>query len=43
MHDEFDLMIGITAVENNLVLVTDNIKDFRYMHNLKIENWFEKK
>lgn len=23
-HDEFDLLIGVTAVENKLVLVTDN-------------------
>ena len=43
MHDEFDLMIGITALENDLVLVTINIKDFRYIHGLKIENWFERK
>lgn len=28
MHDEFDLLIGITAVENKLVLITDNEKDF---------------
>lgn len=41
MHDEFDLMIGITSIENNLTLVTDNIKDFKYLNNLKIENWFE--
>ena len=43
MHDEFDLMIGITSIENNLTLVTDNIKDFKYLNNLKIENWFERK
>ncbi len=42
MHDEFDLMIGVTAIENNLTLVTDNIKDFKHLDNLKIENWFER-
>lgn len=26
MHDEFDLLIGVTAVENKLTLVTDNVK-----------------
>ena len=41
MHDEFDLIIGITAKENNLTFVTDNIKDFKYLNDLKIENWFE--
>lgn len=43
MHDEFDLMIGITAIVNNLTLVTDNIKDFKHLNELKIENWFKKK
>ncbi len=42
MHDEFDLIIGITAIENNLTLVTDNIKDFKHLNNLKITNWFER-
>jgi len=42
MHDEFDLIIGITAIENNLTLITDNIKDFKHLTNLKIDNWFER-
>lgn len=41
MHDEFDLIIGVTALTNELTLVTDNVKDFRYIKNLKIENWFK--
>jgi tRNA(fMet)-specific endonuclease VapC len=43
MHDEFDLLIGVTAIENNLILVTDNAKDFRYLQNLTTENWFVRK
>lgn len=43
MHDEFDLIIGITALANEMILVTDNIKDFRYLKNLKLENWAERK
>lgn len=42
LHDEFDLLIGITAVKNNLTLVTDNIKDFRNIDGIKIENWLQK-
>lgn len=42
MHDEFDLLIGVTALENKLILVTDNIKDFKYFDKLKLENWFSK-
>jgi len=40
MHDEFDLLIGVTAIENKLILVTDNIKDFKNLNNLHLENWF---
>lgn len=40
MHDEFDLLIGVTAVENKLTLVTDNGKDFINIDGIKIENWF---
>jgi tRNA(fMet)-specific endonuclease VapC len=40
MNDEFDLLIGCTAVENKLILVTDNIKDFENIKGIKIENWF---
>lgn len=42
MHDEFDLIIGVSALANELTLVTDNQKDFRYIKGLKIENWFER-
>ena len=43
MHDEFDLLIGVTAVENKLVLVTDNKKDFERLEDIEIENWFRQK
>lgn len=43
MHDEFDLIIGVTALTNELVLVTDNLKDFKHIKNLKMENWVERK
>ncbi|MEQ9297642.1 MAG: type II toxin-antitoxin system VapC family toxin [Cyclobacteriaceae bacterium] len=42
MHDEFDLLIGVTAIENQLTLVTDNIKDFRHLNGIKTENWFQR-
>lgn len=43
MHDEFDLIIGVTALANEMILVTDNIKDFRHIEYLKLENWVERK
>lgn len=42
MHDEFDLIIGVTALTNNLTLVTENIKDFKHFENLNVENWFKR-
>ncbi|MGD1893112.1 MAG: hypothetical protein ACFB15_21315 [Cyclobacteriaceae bacterium] len=42
MHDEFDLLIGITAVENKLTLVTDNAKDFKLIDGIQMENWFKR-
>lgn len=43
MHDEFDLLIGVTATENKLTLVTDNEKDFVNIDGIKIDNWFARK
>ena len=39
MHDEFDLMIGVTALQRGFILVTDNLKDFRFIEGLTTENW----
>jgi tRNA(fMet)-specific endonuclease VapC len=43
INDEFDLLIGVTAVENKLTLVTDNKKDFERIEGIRIENWFKRK
>jgi len=43
VNDEFDLLIGVTAVENKLTLVTDNSKHFTSIAGLKLENWFKRK
>lgn len=41
IHDEFDLLIGVTAIESKLILVTDNTKDFERLDGIEIENWFK--
>lgn len=41
IHDEFDFLIGLTAVKNNLILVTHNTKDFKNIKGIKIEDWFQ--
>lgn len=43
MNDEFDLLIGVTSVDNQLTLVTDNVADFANIKDVKIENWLNRK
>lgn len=40
--ENFDLLIAATAVHYNLILVTENIKHFNNIPNLKLENWVER-
>lgn len=42
VHDDFDLLIGATAIQHNLTLVTDNVKDFERLRGIRIENWVER-
>lgn len=42
MIDDFDLLIGATALKHDMVLVTDNVKHLSHIGNLQIENWIER-
>ena len=37
--DDLDLQIASIALEHNLPLVTNNVKHFKRVENLKLENW----
>ncbi|MBP5377247.1 MAG: PIN domain-containing protein [Bacteroidaceae bacterium] len=37
--DQFDLLIGATAIHHNLILVTSNTKHFDRINELKLEDW----
>ena len=37
--DEFDLLIGATAIAGNLILVTRNVSDFNRMNGIDIQDW----
>lgn|SRR5574344_2536852 len=39
MIDEFDLLIGCTALANGMVMVTDNERHFDRIEGMEIENW----
>lgn len=42
MISDFDLLIGCTSIENNLIMVTENIKEFERIEGIKIENWVKR-
>ncbi|MFW6207383.1 MAG: hypothetical protein ACOC7X_01670 [Spirochaetota bacterium] len=37
--DDMDLIIGSTAFAHNLILVTNNVKQFEKIKGLQLENW----
>lgn len=39
MIDDFDLLIGSTAIANDMIAVTENIKHLGKIPGIKIENW----
>lgn len=40
--DDFDLMIGATALSHDFVLVTENVKHLGRIQGVEIENWIER-
>lgn len=40
--DNFDLLIGCTSVYYGMTMVTENIKDFKNISNIRIENWIRR-
>lgn len=42
MISDFDLLIGCTAIDNELVMVTENIKEFKRIKGIKLENWIKR-
>lgn len=39
--DDFDLLIGATAISNNLTLVTRNLTVFERLKGIDLENWVD--
>ena len=40
--DDFDLLIGCSAVAGNMIMVTENVKHFKNIKGIKLENWIER-
>lgn len=42
MIEDADIIIGSTAIVNNMVMVTENIKHIGRLNGVVVENWTEK-
>ena len=42
MISDFDLLIGCTAVEYEMIMVTENVNEFRRIEEIKVENWVKR-
>jgi len=38
---DLDLLIGATAISNNMTMVTRNVREFERLENIRIENWID--
>ena len=43
MISDLDLFIGCTATQNDLIMVTENIKEFERISGIKLENWVDRR
>ena len=37
--DDFDILIGVTAIAHNLIMVTNNIDHFKRLKEIELEDW----
>jgi len=42
MISDFDLLIGCTSIENDLIMITENTKEYKRISEIKIENWVKR-
>ncbi len=42
MISDLDLFIGCTATQNDLIMVTQNIREFERISGVKLENWVDR-
>lgn len=42
MISDFDLLIGSTAIANELIMITENVDEFKRIFGIEIENWVQR-
>jgi len=40
---DLDLFIGCTAAQNDLIMVTENTREFERIFRIKLENWEDRR
>lgn len=41
-EDNFDLLIGCSAIVHGMIMVTENIRDFKNLSKIRLENWINR-
>ena len=42
MISDFDLLKGTTAMANDLIMVTENVKEFKRIRGIELQNWINR-
>ena len=42
MVSDFDILIASTSIANGLIMVTENVKDFKRISGVNMENWISR-
>ena len=42
MISDFDLLIGTSSIVHDLIMVSENLKEFNRIKNIKLENWVKR-
>lgn len=43
VDDDFDMLIGSTSVVYGMTMVTENVRHFKEIKGIRIENWVKRK
>ena len=42
MISDFDLLVGTSSIVHDLIMVSENLKEFNRIKNIKLENWVKR-
>ena len=42
MISDFDLFIGCTSIESDLIMITENVREFERISRIRVENWINR-